>query len=106
MFTQVDVYDVVYTSSASPPKIFVEGSQGTGALIFLPNGAPLPADSYLDTTTPDDDHYSPPEVTLYYHQEDLGNIIELLERDRLIFLFWNGVGQANGLTTLDRNPGE
>lgn len=90
--TKIEDYEVWYSSNQFMPRIGLKKSGGyIGQLIFKPNGSALPQ----DTKTND-------QVQLYYHLDDFQNVIDLLRKEKPIYLLYNGSGGGfeNGITTV------
>ena len=80
--TQIDDFMVIYSSNSFVPRIgLLAGGAFIGQLLFEPNGAALPPDGEVGN-----------QVTLYYHQEDYANVLDLLRSDTPTYLLFNGTG--------------
>jgi hypothetical protein len=96
--TKIDKYEVMYSANSFPPRIWLESAgKPIGQLIFLPNGAPLPADSLLSG-----------QPQLHYHLDDFNNAIELLRNEKPMYLLYSGSGGGfeNGIKTTPEPVGE
>ncbi len=90
--TQIEAYQVIYSSGKFWPRIGLLNSGNYFAqLNFKPNGAALPLDGVVDG-----------QIQLYYHLEDLANILALLRQSTPLYLFYNGSGDGyeNGIMTV------
>jgi hypothetical protein len=89
--TLIDHYEVMYSANQFPPRLWLQnGGKFIGQLIFMPNGAVLPPDGM-----------SGGQVNLYYHQQDFGNILDVFQREKKVYLLYNGSGGGfeNGIQT-------
>ena len=89
--TQIDDFMIIYSSNSFVPRIgLVARGEFIGQLVFEPNGAALPPDGEIGN-----------QVTLYYHQEDYANALDLLRSDAPTYLLFNGTGPGfeNAITT-------
>ena len=87
--TLIDHYEVMYSANTFPPRLWLQNSgKFVGQLIFMPNGATLPADGV-----------SGGQVNLYYHQQDLGNILQIFQKEKTVYLLYSGPGSENGIQT-------
>ncbi|WP_101926658.1 MULTISPECIES: hypothetical protein [Luteimonas] len=89
--TRITGYQVMYSANRFPPRIWLQGDTGgIGQLVFHPNGAVLPEDA-LQGTTP----------SLHYHLDDFPHALDLLRRERPVWLLYSGSGGSyeNGLKT-------
>ena len=95
--TTIDQYEVMYSSNTFPPRIWLKsGGKFVGQLIFEADGKTLPADGM-----------SAGSINLYYHLEDFRNTMNLLSRDKPIYLLYNGSGSGfeNGIMTTPEQVG-
>lgn len=91
--TAIDNYLVQYSSNTFPPRIGLQNKGSLfGQLVFMPNGSALPPD---ETTNG--------QIQLYYHQEDLANILAILQKEKTVYLLYNGSGGGfeNGIQTTE-----
>jgi len=87
--TEITGYDVIYSSNTFPRRIgLLNGNNFVGQLFFMPDGSTLPADGPIGG-----------QVSLYYHLEDFENALALLSQEKVFYLFYNGPGNENGITT-------
>lgn len=96
--TRVDAYEVFYSANGFPPRIALKGAGNyIGMLVFLPNGAALPADTVTKG-----------QVVLYYPVERYDGAIDLLRNEKPVYLFYNGSGPGfeNGIKTMVEKVGE
>jgi hypothetical protein len=91
--TAIDHYLVQYSSNTFPPRIGLQ-HQGNlfGQLVFMPNGSALPPDGITSG-----------QIQLYYHQEDFANILAILQKEKSVYLLYNGSGPGfeNGIQTTE-----
>ena len=68
-----------------------------GQLLFLPDGAALPADTVVNK-----------QAQLHYHLEDFRNVVDLLRNEKPIYMYYNGSGSGfeNGIRTMSEKVGE
>jgi hypothetical protein len=94
VLTAIDDYEVIYSSTPFVPRIWLM-SKGNfiGQLIFMPDGSPLPGDS---------------PGNLYYHLEDLENLLAVLATDKPTYFLYAGTGSGNehGILTAPEPVGE
>jgi hypothetical protein len=66
-------------------------------MMFLPNGATLPADTVSNN-----------QVQLHCHLDDFQNAIDLLRNEKPIYMYYNGSGGGfeNGIKTMVEKVGE
>lgn len=96
--TRIDAYEVFFSANGFPPRIALKGAGNyIGMMVFLPNGATLPADTVTKG-----------QVVLYYHLERYDGAIDLLRNEKPIYLFYNGSGPGfeNGIKTMVEKVGE
>lgn len=89
--TQITDYQVQYSSNSFVPRLWLKhGANFIGQLIFMPDGAALPADNSVAG-----------QVNLYYHLSDYANCFRLLAEEKVVYLLFNGTGPGNenGLQT-------
>lgn len=89
--TQITEYQVQYSSNTFPPRLWLKnGNTYIGQLIFMADGAALPADGV-----------SGGQVNLYYHQADFANAFRILSEEKTVYLLYSGSGPGfeNGLQT-------
>lgn len=89
--TQITDYQVQYSSNTFPPRIWLKnGNTFIGQLIFMPDGATLPADGP-----------SGGQVNLYYHLENFENVFAVLSQEKAAYLLYAGSGPGfeNGIQT-------
>jgi hypothetical protein len=92
--TKIDEYEVMYSANTFPPRVWLKGGgRFIGQLVFMPNGAALPADS---------------ATSLYYHMEDLLPVLDLLRNEKPMYLMFSGSGGGfeNGIKTTAEPIGE
>jgi hypothetical protein len=92
--TLIKAYEVIYSANQFSPRIGLKGDgRYISQLVFAPNGTDLPPDS--------------PE-SLYYHLDDLANVLDLLRNEAPVYLFYSGSdsGYENGLRTSSEPVGE
>ena len=95
--TEITGYDVIYSSNTFPRRIgLLNGNKFIGQLIFMPDGSTLPADGLIGG-----------QASLYYHLEDFENVLAVLSKEKVVYLFFNGSGPSNenGITTGAENVG-
>lgn len=98
MLTQIDQYEVMYSSNTFVPRIWLKNSGNyIGQLIFEPDGKALPPDSMAGS-----------QVNLYYHLEDFENTLDLLRHEAPMYLLYDGTGPGNenGIKTTAEQVGE
>jgi hypothetical protein len=94
-YTQVEDYELLYTSNIWQPVIgLINSGNWFGQLVFYPNGTVLPPDGSVDGQT-----------TLNYHLDDFANCYALLRHEEDVYLLYNGIEGTNMLTTWDKVPG-
>ena len=96
--TRIDQYEVLYSSNSFSPRIGLKNAGNyVGQMIFMPNGATLPADSIVNN-----------QVQLHYHVDDFQNAIDLLRNEKPIYMYYNGSGGGfeNGIKTKAEKVGE
>ena len=91
--TAIDHYWVQYSANSFPPRIGLQ-NKGTlfGQLVFMPNGSALPPDGITNG-----------QIQLYYHQADFANILAILQKEKTVYLLYNGSGPGfeNGIQTTE-----
>jgi hypothetical protein len=91
--TAIDHYWVQYSANSFPPRIGLQ-NKGTlfGQLVFMPNGSALPPDGITNG-----------QIQLYYHQADFANILTILQKEKTVYLLYNGSGPGfeNGIQTTE-----
>ena len=95
---RVDAYEVLYSANTFGPRIALKNAGNyIGQLLFLPNGATLPADTVVNK-----------QAQLYYHLEDFPNVVDLLRNEKPIYMYYNGSGGGfeNGIRTMSEKVGE
>ena len=95
---RVDAYEVLYSANSFSPRIALKNAgKYIGQMIFLPNGAALPADTLLNK-----------EAQLHYHLDDFQNAVDLLRNEKPIYMYYNGSGGGfeNGIRTMSERVGE
>lgn len=95
---KIDEYEVMYSANKFPPRIWLKsGGKFIGQLIFKANGSVLPADTMTNN-----------DISLYYHLDDLNNIIDLLRNEKPMYLLYSGSGDGfeNGIKTTSEAVGE
>ena len=93
-FTMIDEYEVMYSANTFAPRLWLKnGGDFIGQLVFMPNGASLPADS---------------SASLYYHLDDFANALDLLRNEKPMYLLFSGTGTGyeNGIKTTPEEVGE
>lgn len=96
--TRIDHYEVLYSSNSFSPRIALKNAGNyVGQMIFMPNGATLPADSIVNN-----------QVQLYYHLDDFQSAVDLLRNEKPIYMYYNGSGGGfeNGIKTMAEKVGE
>jgi hypothetical protein len=91
--TAIDHYLVQYSSNSFPPRIGLQNKGNLfGQLVFMRNGTTLPPDGITNGQT-----------QLYYHQEDFANILAILQKEKSVYLLYNGSGSGfeNGIQTTE-----
>lgn len=91
--TTIDHYWIQYSANSFPPRIGLQNKGSFfGQLVFLPNGSALPPDGMNGT-----------QIQLYYHQEDFANILSVLQKEKTVYLLYNGSGGGfeNGIQTTE-----
>ena len=95
---RVDAYEVLYSANGFSPRIALKNAGNyIGQLLFLPNGAALPADTVVNK-----------QAQLHYHLEDFRNVVDLLRNEKPIYLYYSGSGSGfeNGIKTMIEKVGE
>jgi hypothetical protein len=93
-FTMIEQYEVMYSANKFPPRIWLKSEgKGIGQLVFMPNGTTLPPDS---------------SGSLFYHLDDFGNILSLLQNEKPMYWLFNGTGNGteNAIKTTPEPIGE
>jgi hypothetical protein len=96
--TRIDHYEVFYSANSFSRRIGLKNAGNyVGQMIFMPNGATLPADSVVNN-----------QVQLYYHLDDFQNAVDLLRNEKPIYMYYNGSGGGfeNGIKTMAEKVGE
>lgn len=96
--TKIDEYEVMYSANGFRPRIALKaGGRFIGQLVFMPDGAALPADGSAAGS-----------VTLYYHVSDFANVVDLLRNEEPMYLLFSGSGPGfeNGIKTTSEPVGE
>ena len=87
-WNKIAEYIVTYPTNRRTPRINLVAGSGefVGELIFMPNGATLPADTRNQA---------------HYHLDDFANVLDMLRNERPIYYVHNRPGDdnANGLQT-------
>ena len=95
---RIDAYEVLYSANGFSPRIALKNA-GTyiGQMIFMPNGAALPADTVVNK-----------QAQLHYHLDDFQNAIDLLRNEKPIYMYYSGSGGGfeNGIKTMIEKVGE
>jgi hypothetical protein len=88
---EINSYAALYAANTFNPRIGIMTANNLplGQLVFLPDGAQLPA----DFQTPNG------QVQLHYHRQDFSNILNILRNEKPIFLFFTGPGFENSIGT-------
>jgi hypothetical protein len=74
--TKIDGYEVMYSVNQFPPQVWLKSGEAfTGQLIFQPDGSALPSDTQDGT-----------QANLYYHLQDLQNVLDLLRNEKSMYL--------------------
>ena len=90
--TPIEQYEVMYSANKFPPRVWLKsGGKYIGQLVFRPNGEVLPSDT---------------ADSLYYHLDDLQNVVDLLRNEKPMYWTWLGVGGENGIKTTPEPVGE
>lgn len=95
---RVDAYEVLYSANSFSPRIALKNAGNyIGQMIFLPNGAALPADTLVNK-----------QAQLHYHLDDFQNAVDLLRNEKPIYMYYNGSGGGfeNGIRTMNERVGE
>lgn len=95
---RVDAYEVLYSANSFSPRIALKNAGNyIGQMIFLPNGAALPADTLVNK-----------QAQLHYHLDDFQNAVDLLRNEKPIYMYYNGSGGGfeNGIRTMSERVGE
>ena len=95
---RVDAYEVLYSANSLPPRIALKNAGNyIGQMIYLPNGAALPADTVVNK-----------QAQLHYHLDDFHNAVDLLRNEKPIYMYYNGSGGGfeNGIRTMSERVGE
>jgi len=96
--TEIQEYEVMYSANQFVPRIWLKNSgKYFGQLVFMPDGRALPQDGI-----------SSGQTNLYYHLEDLQNCLNLLQKEKPMYLLFNGSGPSNenGIRTTAELVGE
>ena len=96
--TRIDAYEVLYSANGFSPRIALKyAGNYVGQMIFMPNGAALPADTVVTN-----------QAQLYYHLDDFQNAIDLLRNEKPMYMYYNGSGGGfeNGIRTMVEKVGE
>lgn len=94
--TQISEYEVMYSSNKFAPRIWLKNAgKYIGQLIFNANGSTLPANKMAGD-----------QVNLYYHLDEIENIVDLLRNEKPMYLLWNGPTSENGVKTTAEVVGE
>jgi hypothetical protein len=96
--TRIDAYEVLYSANGFSPRIALRNAGNyVGQMIFLPNGAALPADTVVNN-----------QVQLHYRLDDFHNAVDLLRNEKPIYMYYNGSGGGfeNGIRTMVEKVGE
>jgi hypothetical protein len=96
--TMIDGYEVMYSANQFSPRVWLKsGGAFIGQLIFEPDGSELPPDTQAGT-----------QVNLYYHLQDLQNVLDLLRNEKPMYLLYSGSGGGfeNGIKTTREPVGE
>src|ERR1044072_3742926 len=79
---RIDAYEVLYSANSFAPRIALKNAGNhVGQMIFMPNGAELPADSVVNN-----------QAQLHYHLDDFHNAVDLLRNEKPIYMYYNGSG--------------
>jgi hypothetical protein len=95
---RIDAYEVLYSANGFSPRIALKNAGNhIGQMIFMPNGAALPADTVVNN-----------QAQLHYHLDDFQNAIDLLRNEKPIYMYYNGSGGGfeNGIRTMSEKVGE
>jgi hypothetical protein len=95
---RIDSYEVLYSANSFSPRIALKNAGNyIGQLLFLPNGAALPADTVVNK-----------QAQLHYHLEHFQNVVDLLRNEKPIYMYYNGSGGGfeNGIKTMIEKVGE
>lgn len=95
--TRIDDYEVMYSANLFPPRVWLASSgKWIGQLIFQADGTVLPPDKMVGV-----------QANVYYHLENFQNVITLLQREKPMYLLFNGSGPGNenGIMTTEIPPG-
>jgi len=96
VLTKIDEYEIMYSSNKFPPRIWLKSAGKFFAqLIFKADGTTLPADALVST-----------QPNIYYHLQDLSNIVDLLRNEKPVYLLWSGPTSENGIKTTAEAVGE
>jgi hypothetical protein len=96
VLTKIDEYEIMYSSNKFPPRIWLKGAgKFVGQLIFKADGTALPADAMVGT-----------QSNIYYHLQDLANIVDMLRNEQPVYLLWSGPTSENGIKTTAEPVGE
>jgi hypothetical protein len=96
--TLIDQYEVMYSSNAFIPRIWLKSAgRYIGQLIFKPDGSALPQDNMTSG-----------QVNLYYHLGNFSHIMDLLRNEKPMYILWVGSGSCNenGVKTTAEPVGE
>ena len=95
---RIDSYEVLYSANSFSPRIALKNAGNyVGQMIFMPNGAALPADTLVKS-----------QAQLHNHLDDFQNAIDLLRNEKPIYMFYTGSGGGfeNGIKTMIEKVGE
>ena len=95
---RVDAYEVLYSANSFSPRIALKNAGNyIGQMIFLPNGAALPADTLVNK-----------QAQLHCPLDDFQNAVDLLGNGKPIYMYYNGSGGGfeNGIRTMSERVGE
>ena len=95
---RIDAYEVFYSANGFAPRIALKNAGNYVAqMIFMPNGATLPADNVVSG-----------QAQLHYHLDDFHNAVDLLRNEKPIYMYYNGSGGGfeNGIKTMSEKVGE
>src|SRR4030095_7960607 len=95
---RIDAYEVLYSANGFVPRIALKHAGNyVGQMLFMPNGAALPADTVVNN-----------QAQLHYPLDDFQNAIDLLRNEKPIYMYYNGAGGGfeNGIKTMNEKVGE
>ena len=95
---RIDAYEVLYSANGFSPRIALKNAGNyIGQMIFMPNGAALPADTVVNN-----------QAQLHYHLDDFQNSIDLLRNEKPMYMYYAGSGGGfeNGIKTMIEKVGE